>query len=135
MFPILYIFSDWTILFLRLVLGVILLAHGWPKIKDLKTAADNFLAMGFKPARFWATVVAIAEFFGGVALILGIYVQTVAFIFVIEFFVINVWRIRRKQPLAGGFEFDLLILAASAALVTLGGGILSVDKFLFLLGY
>lgn len=135
MFPLFYIFSDVSILFLRLVLGLIFIAHGWPKIKSLKTNAQNFSAMGFKPGVFWGTIVALLEFFGGIALVLGLYVQLAAFLFAGEFLVVNVWKILKRQGFVGGFEFELLIFVAVLALLTLGAGAISLDRFLFLGGF
>jgi len=72
MIQILFIYNDEAMLILRLVLGLIFIAHGWPKIKDLKATAQGFQGMGFKPGKFWGTVVAIAEFFGGLLFIAGL---------------------------------------------------------------
>jgi putative oxidoreductase len=135
MFPLLYIFSDVSVLFLRLVLGLIFVAHGWPKIKSLKTTAQNFSAMGFKPGVFWGPLTAILEFFGGIVLILGLYVQIAAFLFAVEFLVVNAWKILKRQGFVGGFDFDLLIFVAVLVLLTFGGGAISADKFLFLGGF
>jgi putative oxidoreductase len=134
MFPLLSIFSDWSLLVLRLVMGVIVVVHGWPKIKNLKTNAGNFSAMGFKPGMLWGTIAALLEFFGGLALILGFYVQLVAVLFVVEFVAIVIWKIKRGQPFVGGLEFDLALLAVALSLVTLGGGAFSADYYLFLGG-
>lgn len=128
MFPILYILSDFGLLVVRVALGIILLVHGLPKIKNLKVTAHNFDGMGFKPGRLWGTVAAIVEFAGGIALILGFWVQLAALFVVGEFLVINVWKITKRQPFVGGWEFDLLILAAAIVLFS-GGGVLSLDRF------
>jgi len=81
----LFIFSDWGILILRLVLALILIAHGLPKIKNLKTTAQGFKEIGFKPAKFWAFIAAVAEFFGGLMLLVGFLTQLVALIIAIGF--------------------------------------------------
>ncbi|MBU6500213.1 MAG: DoxX family protein [Patescibacteria group bacterium] len=122
MFTLLAFYSNWSLLIVRIVLGVIFVAHGWPKLKNLKATSAGFSKMGFKPGVFWGPLVALVEFFGGLALIAGFYVQPVALIFIGEFFVINLWKIFKRQPLVGGWEFDLLILAVAISLLTLGGG-------------
>lgn len=134
-FTFLAIFSDWGIFALRAVLGAILLAHGWPKIKDVKRTGDNFAAMGFRPGIFWGPLVAAVEFFGGIALLFGLYTQIIAGLVVGEFAVIIIWKFLRKQPFVGGSEFDFLILAAALVLFTIGGGAFSLDRWLFLAGY
>ena len=121
------VMSDWAILILRLVIGVVLLAHSIPKLKDLKGTANWFSSVGFKPGGFWAPLVAIVEIVGGIGFILGILVQPLALIISIQFLVISIWKIITKKPLIGGFELDLIILAATLVL-------LSVDTRLSLLG-
>lgn len=122
------VFSDWAILILRVVLGAILMAHGWPKIKDLNSATKVFKSMGFGPARFWATIVAILEFFGGFALLVGFFTQITALLFVIEFIVIML-KLKIRQGFVNGYEFDLLILASSLLLATIGGGFYGLDNY------
>lgn len=117
-----YLYSDFALAFLRIVLGILLLAHGWPKLKALKTTAANFDGMGFKPGAFWGPLVAIAEFFGGLALVLGAETEFVAAAVAIEFLVITIWKITRRQPFVGGFELDILILAAAFLILTQGAG-------------
>ena len=123
----LWVFSDWGLLVLRVVLGVILVVHGWPKLRGLKQTAVAFGGMGFKPGMFWATIIMLLEFFGGLLLILGFFTQVVAFFVAIEFVVILL-KVKRKAPLVGGFELDLLIFAAALALLTLGAGRISLDS-------
>lgn len=129
-----FVFSDWGLLALRFVLGLIMLRHGWPKVKDLKSTASSFEAMGFKPAKFWGPLVAFLEFVGGIALILGVFTQIFAILFFIEF-VVAVLKVTGKKGLMGGYEFDLLILAALLALIVLGGGSFGADSFFGLLLY
>ena len=115
-------YSDWALLFLRLVLGVIFLAHGVPKLRNLKSTGEWMGQSGFRPGWLWAPVVAIAESCGGLALILGFGTPLVALALGIQFAVINFWKIFREEPLVGGFELDLAILAGLLVLLTVGGG-------------
>ncbi len=131
MFPQLYLFGDYSFFAVRLVLGIILLAHGWPKIKNLRQTGVNFSSMGFHPGFFWGTVAAVAEFFGGLALLAGFYVQIAAALLVGEFIVINIWRILKKNSFVGGLEFDLLILSALLVLLTQGGGEYALERMFF----
>jgi putative oxidoreductase len=117
---------------LRVVLGAIFIVHGWPKIKNLKATAMNFGGMGFRPGIFWGTIVAVLEFAGGIALVLGAFTQAVAALFVLEFVVILIWRITKGNPFVHGWEFDLLILAALLVLFFNGGGSYSFDRSYFI---
>lgn len=123
----LFVMSDWALLATRLVVGIIFLAHGWPKIKDLRSTASSFEMMGFKPGSLWGTLIAILEVFGGVSMILGFMVQPLGLLFAIEMLVAILW-VKRGQGLSG-YEFDLALLAASLVLATLGGGALALDSF------
>ena len=130
MISTLLIFSDWTILILRLVLGVIFLAHGWPKIKNLKATGQNFEMMGFKPGAFWGTIVSVVEFLGALALILGLYTQLAALLIAFQMLVAALWKMKNKQGLIGGYEFDLILATSSLLLATLGSGVYSLDSYL-----
>ncbi len=129
MIQFLFIWSDWGIFFLRFVLGLLLVRHGWPKLKDLKATGENFGKMGFKPGRFWGTLAGLLEFFGGLALIFGLFTQIVATLFVLEFAVILL-KVKRKSGFVGGYELDLLIFVAALLLALIGGGALSLDGLL-----
>ncbi len=123
----LWVFSDWGLLILRVVLGLILVVHGWPKLKGLKQTAENFSQMGFQPGIFWATIIMLLECFGGLLLFLGFFTQIIALFVAIEFIVILL-KVKRKAAFVGGCELDLLILAAALALLTLGAGRFSLDS-------
>lgn len=125
MFPILYLFSDYGLFFLRAALGLILVIHGWPKIKNIRGTAAWMSSAGFWPGMFWAPVVAVFEFFGGLALVSGFFVQFLAAIAAIQFMVIIIWRLIGRQPFASGYEIDILIFVASLTLLTSGGGFYS----------
>lgn len=130
MFQILLVFNDWSLLLLRLALALIFLVHGWPKIKNLKETHANFEAMGFKPGALWGTIAAVVEFFGGLLLVAGLFTQLVALLVAVQMLVATAWKIRRKQKLAGGYEFDLLLAVSALVLATSGGGLISLDSYL-----
>jgi putative oxidoreductase len=106
----------------RLILAALLIVHGWPKINDLKATARNFDGMGFKPGVFWGTVAALLEFFGGIGLLIGLWVPYWAALFLGEFLVIIIWRWIKKSPFVGGWELDATIFALALMFFTLYGG-------------
>ncbi|TSA44547.1 DoxX family protein [bacterium] len=127
------VFGDWGIFVLRVVLGLILVVHGWPKIKDIKNTA-GWMGQTFKPGILWAAVVSLAEFIGGLLLILGLLTQLIALIVAVEFLII-LFVMKRWKGFVGGYEFDFIILASALALLTLSGGHLSLDSFFGILIY
>lgn len=135
MFIYLATYSDLAVLILRLALGALLIAHGWPKLRNLKKTAEDFGNMGFKPGALFGSMAAFLEFFGGIAILLGFMVQPVAALFVMEFIVINIWRISRKHSFVGGWELDFLILGSVLLLLSVGGGSYSADAYFFLSGF
>lgn len=134
MVQLLLVFGDYGLLALRLVLGAVLLAHGIPKLKDMRKTAEGFAAMGFQPPRFWAAVVAGAETLCGVLIVLGLFTQIAALVIAVQFIVILV-KVKRFKQFVGGYEFDLLILACALALLSVGGGAFGLDGLLKLIIY
>src|ERR1700689_3118904 len=99
-------YSDTAQLILRIAFGALMIAHGWPKLRNLKATAVSFGQMGFKPGALFGGIAAFLEFFGGIAIILGFLTQPIALLFVIQFAVIIVWKITKKMPFVGGWELD-----------------------------
>ncbi len=122
-------FGDWGLLALRLGLAVIMVVHGWKKLKSMKQTAEWFESAGFAPGKFWAPVVACLEFFGGIGIAFGFITWLWALLLCGQFVAIIFWKIGKKQPFVGGWEFDLLILVALAALLALDGGAYSLDAW------
>jgi uncharacterized membrane protein YphA (DoxX/SURF4 family) len=106
----------------RLILGAMLIVHGWPKIKDLRQNAANFGGMGFKPGWLWGSIAALLEFIGGIGLVLGIGVPYLCALFMGEFAVIIVWKWFKKIPFVSGWEMDALIFGLLLTFFTLYGG-------------
>lgn len=128
MIQLFFVFSDFAFLAFRLVLGAVLLVHGIPKIRDLAKTAENFAAMGFRPGKFWGTLVAVAEVLCGALFVLGLFTQVAAAVIAIEFIVILV-KVKKFKQFAGGYELDLLILAGALVLLTTGAGAFGLDSF------
>jgi len=134
--------DDLTLTLLRLVLGVVFLAHGAQKMLGWFGGGGYSATMGFFtqtlgiPAAF-AFLAICAEFFGGLGLILGLLTRVAAFgvacvmlvamrMHLANGFFMN-WYGNQKGE---GFEFHLLALAIQIALIVRGGGALSLDRVL-----
>lgn len=112
----------WPTLPLRLMLAVIMLYHGWPKLFG---GVDGFAQMlqeaGVFLPTFFAWVVALLEVVGGVALIIGFLPVVFSGLFIVEFIVASLlkafkWSVPFASQQTTGNEFDLLILAAFVTL-------------------
>lgn len=119
---------------LRVVLGVIFVSHGAPKLfgGGVEGLSGMLGGMGVPLAGFLAWVVTLLEFFGGIALIAGFMVTPVALLFIVHMLmgIILVhadigWYV--LGPGQGGAEFNTLIIAGLLVLLLAGPGAAAVD--------
>ncbi len=133
MIPVLFLFNDWALFLLRIILGVVLIAHGLPKLKGLKRNALKFEKAGFKPGVFWGTAIALFEVVGGLLIMVGLLTQLVSALAFIQFLIIVV-AVRRSSPFKKS-ELDFVMLASLAIIATSGAGVYSIDSLLRLFLY
>ena len=124
--PVLFVFSDWALLILRLAVGAVFLAHGWPKLKNYRPTLEWFHSVGFKPGWFWGTLVIALETAGSALLILCLFTQALGFLLAGQMAVAALWKIKQGKGLMDGYELDLLLAAACLILATMGGGRLAL---------
>lgn len=130
----------WSSLILRGVLGVVIFAHGAQKLLGWFGGAGFTGTMGFFTQQMqlpWiiAFLVIIAESIGSLGLIAGFLTRVTAASFIVimlgaigmvhwpQGFFMN-WF---GQQQGEGFEYHLLVIAISAALLITGGGKWSID--------
>lgn len=126
-------FAALASLFLRVVVGVIFLVHGWQKLQGGVPGVSGMLAsLGFPAPEFFAVLLIAAEVIGGALLIIGLLTHWAAKILSIVALValVTVHLDKGFFVGAGGYEFILLILAASLSVMAMGGGRWSVDAHL-----
>jgi len=117
--------------FLRVVVGVVFLAHGWQKLFVLGFAsvAGKMQQLGMPLPMPSAVVVTLVEFLGGLGLVLGLRARWAAFFISIDMLVaVLAVHLRGGLFLPKGFEYALTLLAASVALTLLGPGALALDS-------
>ena len=129
---------NWGVLPLRIALGIIFIAHGSQKLFGafggygiMKTA--GFLgSLGLHPAIFWAWVLIVAEFSGGLGLLVGLLTRLSALGIAIDMLV-AILLVHAKNGFfasRGGFEYPLILLATSVTLIILGAGDYSLDALI-----
>ena len=120
---------------LRIVLGFLFAAHGWQKFNEWTIAGTqaSFAKMGVPAAEIAAPAVAVLEFAGGIALVLGILTRVVAALLALNMLgaLFLVHAPAGVFAANGGYELVLLLAAGAFALALTGAGRASVDRALF----
>ena len=126
-FPDLLSYSFFAPFILRVVLGLVFVVHGYPKLFGGVSQTAGWLdSIGIKPGKFWAFVIGAVEFFGGIALILGFATQIAAALIAINMLV-AIWKVKFKMGFVNGYEFDLVLLIVALSLVLTGAGAFAID--------
>lgn len=123
---------------LRIPVGIIFIAHGAQKLfgafggYGLEGTGQWMASIGLNPGYLMALLAGGAEFFGGIALILGLLVRPTATILAITMLV-AIFAVHIGNGLFmsnDGYEFGLALLAASVSLAISGAGRASVDQII-----
>ena len=115
------------LLALRLVLGVIMVAHGYPKVfGGLHKHVELVTSLGLPG--WWAYLSAGAEFFGGLLVIAGLFTRFFSLAIFIDMFV-AIWKVHWKHGLQGngGYEFPSSLAAMAFALIFFASGPIALD--------
>jgi putative oxidoreductase len=134
--------QQWAPVALRLPLGVIFFAHGAQKLLGWfggygwHGTMQYFTQSLHIPAPL-AAIAILAEFFGGLALVAGVFTRWAALLTAVDMLVAAIlvhlpngfflnWM---NQPNRGhGIEYNIALIGAALALALLGGGRLSIDQ-------
>ncbi len=121
--------TDIALLLLHVILGIIFVRHGWPKIKHPLWGTK----MGV-PA-IASVYGAITEFFGGIAMLFGFYTQIVAILIFFQmlgalYYHIFVWKHKFYNLQGQSWEFPFFLAVTAIAVMLLGGGAYSVDAII-----
>src|SRR5688572_8806602 len=123
-----------ALLLLRLVMGLAFILHGWPKIQN-PTGWMSAMGGSSVPS-FLQALAALAEFGGGIALVLGLLTPIAAFGLVCQMLgallLVHVPQGHSFVSQAGpSYELPLIYLVAAIMLIALGPGKWSIDALLF----
>jgi putative oxidoreductase len=124
-------FEPLALLALRLVLGLIYLVHGYPKlVHPTPEMRDFFIAHGLPG--YFLNVAGVLECFGAVLLFLGLFTRPAALLLAIEMGV-AIWKVHSLHGILAvrDYEFPLALAAACFILATIGPGVLSADHLVF----
>ena len=129
-----YKYTDAGILVLRLGFGIMFIFHGFPKImagpSDWEKAGMNMQAIGisFLPV-FWGFMSALAEFGGGVLLMMGLFTRVTASFMLVNMIIAAVSHFAKDlslMPAAHAIEDGIVF----AAIIIRGPGKYSFDMLI-----
>lgn len=127
-FPELLAFSTIGPFILRLVIGVMFIDLGVLKFKgERREWLQSFETLGLRPADLLLSIYAVVQLVGGAMLVLGLWTQVAALIFVIftaiEFYI--EWK--EGDVLKRDIVFYILTLAIAFSLLLTGAGAFAFD--------
>jgi putative oxidoreductase len=111
-----------ALLVMRFVLGAIMIAHGYSKVFGGFHGHQQMVVSLGLPA--WMAYLSTAtEFFGGIAIVLGVFTRVFSLAFLIEM-AVAIWKLNFKNGLKGpgGYESPLALATLALALLCFGGG-------------
>jgi putative oxidoreductase len=121
---------DLALLALRVIAGIIFTAHGAQKLFVFGIAGVQgaFAQMGAPLPQITGPLIGGLEFFGGIALIVGLLTRLVALGLVADMLgAILLVHLAKGLTGQGGYEFVLMLMGASLALLLAGAGDFSID--------
>jgi putative oxidoreductase len=122
---------DLGITLFRIVVGSVFLVHGSQKlfVYGINGVAGTFAQIGIPFPLASACLATFAEFFGGLAILLGLFTRLAA-IPVAFTMLVAIATVHGKNGffLPNGYEYALTLLVANIALTIAGGGAFALDN-------
>jgi putative oxidoreductase len=110
---------DAGLLSVRLGLAAVFIVHGAMKLADVSATMTMFEAMSLPAAL--GVIVGIVELFGGVAMLLGVYVRYAGYALAV-IMAGAILAVKWNMGFAGGWEFDFVLLTAAIGVAWTGAG-------------
>ena len=120
-----------ALLAVRLVLALIFVFHGYPKLVHANEGMRAFFVSHGFPG-YMLTAAGILECFGALLLFLGLFTRPVGLLLTIEM-AVAIWKVHSTHGIMAvhDYEFPLAVAAGCFALATVGAGGFSLDGLLF----
>lgn len=130
--------AGYGITILRILVGVIFMAHGSQKLfgmfggYGLEGTGQYMASLGLNPGYLMALLSGSAEFFGGLALFLGLLARPAALVLIVML-VVAILSVHIHNGLFmanNGYEFGLALLGGAIAVLVEGAGRISLDRLI-----
>lgn len=124
--------APYSWLMVRVVAGALLIPHGFGKLFTtgaIEGTAGFIDSLGLVPGIFWAWVIALLEFAGGIMLVIGFLTRPIAAM-VAVFMAVAAFYVHWDNGFLwtdGGFEYPLMWGVVALAIAIRGAGPYSVD--------
>jgi putative oxidoreductase len=125
--------TDAALLLLRLGMGGIMIPHGAQKlfVFGMTGVAQGFHQMGIPGADFMGPFIALLEFFGGIAIVLGLLTRLASFVLAGDMLGAMAFvHLKNGFFNPTGIEFPLALTIGYLALVLAGPGAYSIDAMI-----
>ena len=131
--------ADLGLLIIRLVIGLLFVAHGAQKLfgwfggYGIKGTGGWFESIGVKPGATMAVLAGLSELGGGLLFALGLVTPLAAVLIIITMLVaiVKVHGANGLWATANGYELNLLYIAIALGVALIGAGSYSLDAILF----
>ncbi|MBI9113429.1 DoxX family protein [Sanguibacter suaedae] len=128
------VLADIALLVTRVLLGVVLIAHGWQKFNEytIDGTTESFDGMGIPAPAAAAVFATFVELVGGIALVIGLLTPVFAALATLNFIgaIVFVHAGNGIFVDQGGSELVLALIAGLVILIALGAGRISVDHLI-----
>ena len=124
------------LLIARIILGVVLIAHGWQKFNEWTIAGttEAFTGMGVPAAGIAAPIAASVELVGGILILIGLVTRIAAALVALQMVGAGIWGGHFGSGIlidGNGWELVMVMAAVAVILLAAGPGQYAADNFIF----
>jgi uncharacterized membrane protein YphA (DoxX/SURF4 family) len=118
-------YYEWSMLILRLALGIVFISHGLQKFSGMEGTIKFFASLGMPAIAAYG--VATIESVGGALLIVG-FLPRIAAAAICLVMLGAIFTVKMSKGLIGGYEFELALLAMAFAVMLSGSSLFALQN-------
>ena len=109
---------------IRILAGIVFIAHGVPKLADPAMTQGFFGNIGLLPEM--AILIGLLEVIGGFVILVGILTRIASILLIIDM-IGAIMLVKVSDEFVGGYEFELLLISVAVSLIITGPGRISIE--------